>query len=166
VRAKLGALARDEIGGYVMHRLSVAGHTSRVDFDGSALARIYDLSAGIPRVVNLLCDRALSRGHEASASVIDGALIDAAAEDLDLAEPSAEGRGVARFLLTAVVLVALMLVGGGGALLVFQDAVARTLVQWEGVPTAPGGPVQILPAPLKAIPPPADTEPSTSSGPP
>ena len=153
VRSKLGPLARGEIGGYVIHRLSVAGHTSRVEFNKSALARLHDLSGGVPRIVNLLCDRALSRGHAASASVIDGGLIDAAAEDLDLALPEAEQRGFAHRLLTAVVLVALMLVGASGALWVFQDAVTRTVVQWERVPAAPGGPVQLVPVPLKAIPP-------------
>jgi type II secretory pathway predicted ATPase ExeA len=161
VRSKLGPLARDDIGGYVMHRLSVAGHTSRVDFDESALSRIHDLSGGVPRVVNLLCDRALSRGHEVSASVLDGRLIDTAAEDLDLAQPANEHRGIARFVVTAVALLALMLVGAGGALWVFHDAVTRTLVQWESVPPAPGGPVQRLPLPLRAIPPPTDVDPSS-----
>lgn len=161
VRSKLGRLARDDIGGYVMHRLSVAGHTSRVDFDESALSRIHDLSGGVPRVVNLLCDRALSRGHEVSASVVNDRLIDAAAEDLDLAMPANERRGFVRSLLTAVAFVALMLAGAGGALWVFQDAVTRTLVQWESVPAAPGGPVQRLPLPLRAIPPPADLDPSS-----
>jgi general secretion pathway protein A len=160
VRSKLGALARDDIVGYVMHRLTVAGHTSRVDFDESALSRIYDLSGGVPRVVNLLCDRALSRGHEVSASVINGRLIDTAADDLDLALAASEHRGIARFLLSAVALVALMLVGAGGALWVFHDAVTRTVVQWESVPAAPGGPVQRLPLPLSAIPPPTDVNPS------
>ena len=108
-----------------------------------------------------LCDRALSRGHEVSASVIDDRLIDTAAEDLDLALPPNEHRGIARFMLRAVALLALMLVGAGGALWVFHDAVTRTLVQWESVPAAPGGPVQRLPLPLRAIPPPTDVDPSS-----
>ena len=60
VRSELGPLAADEIGGYVLHRLAVAGTSPRVDFDAAALQRIYDLSRGVPGVVNLLCDRARS----------------------------------------------------------------------------------------------------------
>jgi hypothetical protein len=115
----------------------------------------------VARVVNLLCDRALSRGHAVSASVINGELIDAAAEDLDLALAANGHHGIARLLLTAVALLALVLVGAGGALWVFQDAVTRTVAQWERVPAAPGGPVQRLPLPLRALPPPADFDPSS-----
>ncbi len=156
VRSHLGPLAADEIAGYVMHRLGVAGSGSRVDFDDGAMARVHELSDGIPRVVNLLCDRALSRGFEASASVIDAALVDAAAEDLDLGPNVSEARGLVRRLLVAFALVALMSVGAGGALWVFRDTVARTIVQWENVPVPPSGPRPRLPMPLAPIPPPAD----------
>jgi len=156
VRSHLGPLAADEIVGYVMHRLGVAGNSPRVDFDDGAMARVHELSDGIPRVVNLLCDRALSRGFETSASVIDAALVDAAAEDLDLGPTVSEARGLVRWLLAAFALVALMSVGAGGALWVFRDTVARTLVQWENVPVPPSGPLPRLPVPLAPIPPPAD----------
>src|ERR1019366_2808663 len=64
VRSHLKGLAPDEIAGYVMHRLGVAGNSSRVEFDGAAFDRVYQLSGGVPRVVNLLCDRAMTRGFE------------------------------------------------------------------------------------------------------
>lgn len=156
VRSRLGPLAADEIVGYVMLRLGVAGRSPRVDFDDGAMARVHELSGGIPRVVNLLCDRALSRGFEASASVIDAALVDAAAEDLDLGQNVSEVRGLVRWLLAAVALVALMCAGAGGALWVFRDTVTRTIVQWEGVPVPPSGPLRSLPGPLAPLPAPAD----------
>jgi len=55
-------------------------------------------------------------------------------------------------------LIALLLLGAGGALWVFRADVARTIVQWERVPPMPDGPVRRLPVPLAPIPPPADDE--------
>ena len=70
-RIELGPLAADEISGYVMHRLSIAGAHTRIEFDEAAIARLHELSEGSPRLVNVLCDRALTRGQAASAAVID-----------------------------------------------------------------------------------------------
>ncbi len=156
VRCELGPLAADEITGYVTHRLASAGASSRVEFDEDACARIHELSHGVPGVVNLLCDRALSRGHETSTSVIDGALVEAAAGDLDLKQPVAGPREIVRALLIVLVLIAFMLIGAGAALWVFRADVARTVIQWERVPPVPGGPIRRLAVPLPPIPPPED----------
>jgi general secretion pathway protein A len=155
-RVELGPLGADEISGYVMHRLAVAGGDTRVEFTGAAIARLYTFSEGVPRVINLLCDRALSHGQQSSAGVIDGALVDAAAADLDLGTPAAEGRGIIGSLRLAAVFVLLVLAGAAGALWVSRDAVSRTILQWQHVPPAPGGPIRLLPAPIAPIPPPAE----------
>ena len=147
VRSVLGPLAADELHGYVMHRLTVSGG-SRVGFDVAALARIYELSAGVPRAVNLLCDRAMTRGYEASANVIDVALVDAAASDLALSAPVVEAAPVLRLLLAGVSFMLLMLVGAAGALWVFRDDVHRTVVEWERHPPAPSTPRVPLTDPL------------------
>jgi general secretion pathway protein A len=57
-RYHLSPLTRDETAGYIRHRLRVAGTTSEV-FTPAALREIHRLSGGIPRVINVLCDRAL-----------------------------------------------------------------------------------------------------------
>lgn len=57
-RYHLGALTRQEVTTYVQHRLEVAG-TVRPLFPASLMGRLHRLSGGIPRVINLLCDRAL-----------------------------------------------------------------------------------------------------------
>ena len=140
VRSVLGPLMSDEVGGYVMHRLGVVGNSSRVEFSEAALARIHELTSGVPRVVNLLCDRALSRGYEDSANVIDLAQVDAAATDLDLSVPVSETAQMLRLAVEALAFVLLMLVGAGAALWVFRDDVRRTVVQWERVPPTPSAP--------------------------
>jgi type II secretory pathway predicted ATPase ExeA len=152
-RTQLGPLTVDEMPGYVMHRLGVAGaQRSRVDFADAALNRMFELSGGLPRRVNLLCDRALALGAAASASVISPELVEAASTDLDLGESPRDARPVVRTLLTSFALVLLMAVGAGAALWVFHDAVARTIIQWERLPQI-AEPQRSLPLPLSAIPP-------------
>lgn len=57
-RYHLEPLSRREIGDYVRHRLHRAG-CDRTLFTRGALGRIHTLSGGVPRLVNVLCDRAL-----------------------------------------------------------------------------------------------------------
>jgi general secretion pathway protein A len=57
-RYHLSPLSREETAGYVKHRMRVAGATAEA-FTPSALREIHRLSGGIPRVINVVCDRAL-----------------------------------------------------------------------------------------------------------
>jgi general secretion pathway protein A len=57
-RYHLDPLSAEETSGYVKHRMRVAGATAEV-FTPSALREIHRLSGGIPRVINVICDRAL-----------------------------------------------------------------------------------------------------------
>jgi general secretion pathway protein A len=154
VRCHVDPLAADEIHGYVMHRLAAAGTSPRVDFDEAAVGRIYELTGGVPRLVNLLCDGALARGFKASAGLIGAGLVTATAETLDLDPPAGDARGAARILIASLALAAMMIVGALGALWVFRASVARAIAQWEQVPAAPVAPTPRLP--VLAPPPPPD----------
>ena len=57
-RYHLEPLSRDETARYIEHRLKVAGALGEV-FDTAAKREVYRLSAGVPRLVNVICDRAL-----------------------------------------------------------------------------------------------------------
>jgi general secretion pathway protein A len=57
-RYHLSPLSVDESAGYVKHRMRVAGATAEA-FTPGALREIHRLSGGIPRVINVVCDRAL-----------------------------------------------------------------------------------------------------------
>ena len=57
-RFHLNALNRDEISAYIKHRLVVAGAKGTF-FTKPAIDRIYKISQGIPRIINLVCDRSL-----------------------------------------------------------------------------------------------------------
>ena len=57
-RFHLDPLSGDETAAYVRHRLRVAGATTDI-FTRGALREIHRVSGGIPRVINIVCDRAM-----------------------------------------------------------------------------------------------------------
>lgn len=57
--AELNPLTYDETVKYITHRLEVAGHRGRALFTRLALRKIHKASGGIPRLVNVLCDKSL-----------------------------------------------------------------------------------------------------------
>ena len=92
-RCELQPLSREDVSGYVGHRLALAGGTrERVSFSPAALDLVYKASAGVPRVINLVCDRALSRGHLEQVAAIGPAIVAKAMQDLRLVNtPLIEG---------------------------------------------------------------------------
>jgi general secretion pathway protein A len=157
LRCTLAPLASDEVAGYLRHRVSVAGDRARVDFNDAASARLYALSGGIPRTINLLCDRALTIGFGRSEVVIDDSLIDEAAEDLDLA-PRAAPRG--RLARTLGVLGLLVVMGAAAGALAYRRDLSALVTQWEHVPSPPLRPPVPM-APAYALP----AAPETRTGP-
>jgi type II secretory pathway predicted ATPase ExeA len=88
IRYELKPLDREGVGEYVAHRLAVGGGSASVKFTVKALDRIHKLSGGIPRLINLICDRALLSGFSMRTSHITPPLVDHAAKSLDLRAPS------------------------------------------------------------------------------
>ena len=68
-----------EVEAYIRHRLEIAGGTDRVTFQPGAVWMVADLSRGLPRRVNLICDRALEEGRLAGTNDISADLIKKAA---------------------------------------------------------------------------------------
>lgn len=79
-RSALEPLSASDVTAYVAHRLQIAGGRDAVKFDADAMARIADLSDGLPRRINLLCDRALEFGRVAGVTSIGAPLITQAAK--------------------------------------------------------------------------------------
>ena len=84
VKYELRPLTPDEVAAYVIHRLTVAGGGASVIFRPRALEAIHRLSQGVPRVINLLCDRALLAGFAARTNVIGGDIVKSASESLEV----------------------------------------------------------------------------------
>jgi general secretion pathway protein A len=127
VRSRLEPLTAEELPGYVVHRLAIAGANNRAEFDERAFAELYAVTGGVPRLINLVCDAALSRGHELSASVIDEKLIAAAAASLELLPLHAERRQVAGIAAMAAAFLALMLLGAAAAAWFFRARLDQLL---------------------------------------
>jgi type II secretory pathway predicted ATPase ExeA/cell division septation protein DedD len=89
---RLEPLGSLEVAQYINHRLAVARGSAQpqdgVSFAPEAITAIWRFSAGIPRVVNLLCDRALEAAYGEQARAIGAPLIEEAARELDLHEPA------------------------------------------------------------------------------
>jgi len=83
VRYQLKPLTDEETGAYISHRLAIARPTRGVVFTPAALALVHRYSEGLPRSINMLCDRALLAGYNAQATRIDERLVRTAADALD-----------------------------------------------------------------------------------
>ncbi len=81
VRYHIQALGEDEINQYVRHRLSIAGGR-HITFTPQAIKAITHLSVGTPRLVNIICDRALLAGFVKETYAIDEEIIQRCRQDL------------------------------------------------------------------------------------
>jgi general secretion pathway protein A len=91
LRAKTHPLTIDETKAYVQQRLRIAGSDGRQVFDPDALVAIHKYSAGIPRVVNLLCEHCLVSAFVDQKAMITAQSVDAVAGDFDLSDNTASG---------------------------------------------------------------------------
>jgi type II secretory pathway predicted ATPase ExeA/cell division septation protein DedD len=84
VRSELVPMTPDEVKAYIAHRLTVAGNDGRVRFTDAAVECVATASNGIPRVVNLTCDRALLRAASSGTSIVNAEHVVWAATDLQM----------------------------------------------------------------------------------
>jgi general secretion pathway protein A len=75
VHWRMGPLSATETRDYVRHRLRIAAGDARDLFTGPALREIHRKTGGVPRLVNVLCDRALLSGFGDEAPQIERARI-------------------------------------------------------------------------------------------
>jgi len=80
-RYHLEPLNRDEARRYVEHRLKVAGALGEI-FEAGAKREVYRLSGGVPRLMNVICDRALLGAYSQESRTVDRALVRRAAAEV------------------------------------------------------------------------------------
>lgn len=81
-RFHLGTLDKAETLQYIQHRMQVAGLRGPLPFSKQAVARIHDLARGVPRRINLLCDRALLGAYASGVPQVAAAVVDKAAREV------------------------------------------------------------------------------------
>lgn len=112
-RYHLDALGRDELPGYLRYRLGVAGLRADI-FSPGAIKKLFKASDGIPRLINLISDRALLGAYAEGEHVITAAHIRTAAKEVNgghapAARPMTAGTNKPRYLaLAASILVAVV----------------------------------------------------------
>ncbi|WP_100655969.1 ExeA family protein [Alteromonas flava] len=114
-RYHLLPLTADEVKAYIAHRLEVAGGDPSV-FQRSAMEAVFRITGGIPRVINLLCDRALTLSFTMQAPMVRKHVLLAAAKQIlgDDVVAQRRSRGF-DYLLVALFLAALGVGYGLGA---------------------------------------------------
>ncbi|WP_019140135.1 ExeA family protein [Noviherbaspirillum massiliense] len=81
-RYHLEALSEQDTASYIQHRLATAGLTSASPFQQPQMKQIHQLTQGIPRRINLLCDRALLGAFATGEREVSRAIISQAAAEL------------------------------------------------------------------------------------
>jgi general secretion pathway protein A len=130
IRYDLKPLSAEETSAYIQHRLSVAGGGAAVTFAPKALARVHRFTAGIPRLVNLLCDRALLSAFSAHTTRVVPEHVESAAKSLELEPAQAPLRSWLRLRFgrfAAGMTIAGVLGGGAAALWHYRDYAALML---------------------------------------
>ena len=95
-RYHLLPLSYNETKAYIQHRLTVSNGDPRL-FKDRAIRKIYQFSEGIPRIINILCDRALLGAYATNAhSISPEVIIRAARETLGLVRPPSRSRSSSR----------------------------------------------------------------------
>lgn len=114
-RFHLGPLSPQETEQYIAHRLAVAGLNGPLPFDRRALRRVQEISQGIPRRINLLCDRALLGAYAEGARQVTRAIVNRAAREVFDAPGSAQALRGARATLPRWVWASVGAVAGAAA---------------------------------------------------
>jgi general secretion pathway protein A len=168
IRCLLKPLNREEVEAYITHRLWVARGSTAMTFAPKAIDLVHALSGGVPRMINLICDRALMAGCQAQTDKITEALIREASAALGLSVPSsvqrrdAMRRAASRTLRVAAALIVLAGVPLAGYV-VYALGNPLTLLTGDE-PPPPRVPTLRMPPPAVAAPPP-ETLPSLAPPP-
>jgi general secretion pathway protein A len=86
VHSKVEPLDLEHTGNYIRHRLSIASSPDTELFTSDAIRAVYEKTQGVPRLVNILCDRVLLVAFAREALRVKPDMVEAAAADLELQE--------------------------------------------------------------------------------
>jgi general secretion pathway protein A len=131
-RCHLGPLDVDEVDAYLMHRLEIAGCNRRL-FPAALSSVLWKLTGGIPRLINLICDRALLGAYALECKEVDVKILrQAAREVLGDFQPTAKTSG---HQLVAG-LIGLMIVLLGVGIWFWQGSLSAAIGLFEAEPVA------------------------------
>lgn len=155
-RYHLGPLAKTDIAGYIFHRLQTAGGKEML-FNKQAVKQIHKQSLGIPRLINLLCDRSLLGAYTQQKKLVTAATVKQASREVF--DRQSDNR---RHIFSVTVLITLFLAAG----IAYSLFAPKNHLQVEPSPPSaaapePDHPVSAEPPPVAALEP-AVPEPTLS----
>ena len=130
-RYHLGPLTKAEVAAYVRHRLEISG-AQRQLFPAALMGRVYRLSGGVPRVINVLCDRALLGAYVQGKERVDRATLAQSAREVFHLAPR---KDLVRPLLVILILV----LGGALAMTLYRPELRETGAATAAQPLAQTG---------------------------
>ena len=83
IRFHISALQKDEVEKYIYHRLVVAGSKGDIQFTSEAIDFVFKFSGGIPRIINMLCDKSLLSAYVMETRVVSAAIVEKSARELE-----------------------------------------------------------------------------------
>lgn len=108
-RYHLKPLESQEVEHYIHHRLSVAGRPSAPLFTSKAVKLIVKKTQGIPRLINVLCDRALLGAYAENETQVDHTVVKRAAKEIFANQQGeTDSNGTQWILLSAILLLAII----------------------------------------------------------
>ncbi len=159
-RYHLETLTRAETGNYIAHRLKVAGFQGPL-FSNSALRSVYRATGGVPRLINVLCERCMLGAYVSESRAVDAAIVKRASRELKAPERKSrrfrrklDGFMAAKLLTPAL---ALLMLGLG---IYYGSAMQNTAPQVQVAVAPPGDSLsplvtsvaeEAVPAPIAAL---------------
>jgi general secretion pathway protein A len=137
-RYHLDPISREEAGAYVRHRLQICGTTQTV-FSKRSVDKIQQLSGGIPRLINVLCDRSMLGAYVEGKTQVDPKVVKkAASEVLDEDDSNNAQGGGPKWVTVALLLLVLI-----GLVVVLQP--------WQWTETTVSTPVAVAEKPPEIV---------------
>ncbi|MCW9013042.1 MAG: AAA family ATPase [Gammaproteobacteria bacterium] len=131
-RYHLSPLNEKEMVSYVSHRLAVAGCRQKL-FPALTLKRLYKLSKGIPRVVNVLCDRALLGSYVQNKTQVDIKTLENAAREVLGDKTRHKKNNPARTLAWSATLASVLALTIGALVYFYPEAVTENVAELSAV---------------------------------
>lgn len=143
-RYHLEPLSREEAAQYIDHRMRVAGAVGAI-FDDDAKREVHRLSGGIPRLMNVICDRSLLGAYSREQRYVDKAIVRSAAREVSGSDDKRPAGPPIRRWAAGLAAVAIAVAAGFGLARVYENNLdASSTAATAAATTSPAGSAPIM----------------------
>jgi len=153
VSYNINPLNYEETCAYINHRMSIASQGTRVQFDAAALRRIYRFTNGIPRMINIACDKSLLIAYNIKCSGVTEEIARAAILDLSNGSDPIYFVVFKRHWAVLTIIGCCLVLFSLSIAFFYQGVEERPVIKQEGVEQAAAiiqVPSKVVPTPLRA----------------